>query len=185
MRKTKLFLFIMLPLILSSCSGGLTSIYDSDSPLSDEIARSDKIPLTVTVPQDWFTAVDNECGCIDLWLIKNDYSETLKFVSLNLDSLSSARIKTEGIAALAGLSKEFKKAKYGKDLKGFINEEIFEINKNEFAAYQYFDSENHNVRVVVFRFGSKYYECTAIPLKSGHNSALLYSTENSVLGSLR
>ena len=178
------FYFIFLSsLLFVRCSSSVTTTNDSDYPLTNETAKAQTSQLSVKIPHGWFTATDNECNCIDLWLIKDDYSETLNFVPLNLDTKSSHEMGNDGLSSALQASKDFKIAKYGKSLKGFTDEEQFELNKKQFAAYQYIDDAGRNVRVVVFEHGSKFYEVSAVPLKT-NNLPELYKIQNSVLSSI-
>ncbi len=177
------FYFFFLSLLFVRCSSSVTMTNDSNYPLTNEIAKSKTTQLSVKIPQGWFTADDNECNCIDLWLIKDDYSETINFVSLNLDIKSRHEPGSDELSAALEASKDFKIAKYGKSLKGFTDEERFELNKKQFAVYQYINDVGRNVRVVVFEYGSKFYEVSAIPLKSD-NLSKLYKIQNSVLSSI-
>jgi hypothetical protein len=158
-------------------------LYDSNYTLTNEIAKAKTTQLSVKIPQGWFTAEDNENKLIDLWLVKDDYSATLNFVSLNLDSLTMKEIQSNEIKSVVEFSKAFKKAKYGKTFGGFVNQESFEINKKRFYAYEYFDDAKRNIRVVVFKTGNRFYELTAIPVKT-QNLQELYKIQNSVLSSI-
>jgi len=120
---------------------------------------------------------------IDLWLVKNDYSATLNFVALNVDSLTMKEIQSDEIKFVVEFSKAFKKAKYGKTFGGFVKQETFEMNKKKFSAYEYLDDAKRNIRVVVFKSGNKFYELSAIPVKT-QNLQELYKIQNSVLSSI-
>lgn len=166
--------------MLDACSSGLSSLYDYNYTLTNEIAKAKTTRLSVKIPQGWFTAEDNENKLIDLWLVKDDYSATLNFVALNIDSLTMKEIQSDEIKSVVEFSKAFKKAKYGKTFGGFVNQETFEINKKKFSAYEYLDDAKRNIRVVVFKSGNKFYELTAIPVKT-QNLQELYKIQNSVL----
>ena len=183
MRKSKLLILLTLALSFCSCSGSLTSLYSCDYPLTDETAKTDRIPIKVKVPAGWTCIEDNECGCIDLWLVNADYSASLKFFALNFDSLTMLSVNKGGIKSAAGISKSFKKAKYGKELKEFSNEELFEINGRKFVAYQYPDESKRIIRVVVFNSGGRYYECTAVEIKTA-SPPMLFNIQNSILTSI-
>ncbi|MHB8904940.1 MAG: hypothetical protein ACYC4T_06990 [Melioribacteraceae bacterium] len=176
-------LIIFTLLLLTSCSGSRSSIYNSDIPLTKEIAKSKSSQLSIRIPQGWFSAEDNENNLIDLWLIKDDYSATLNFVAMNLDSVTVKDIGGDEINNLVRLSELFRKAKYGKAIQKFSNQEIFEINKKQFAAYEYEDNSKRLIRVVVFSYGTKFYELSAIPVKT-QNLQELYKIQNSVLSSI-
>ncbi len=158
-------------------------MYDSNYTLTNEIGKSRTAQLSVKIPQGWFTAEDNENKLIDLWLVNDDYSATLNFIALNVDSLTMKEIQNDEIKSVVEFSKAFKKAKYGKTFGGFVNQETFEINKKKFSAYEYFDDAKRNIRVVVLKTGNKFYELTAIPVKT-QNLQELYKIQNSVLSSI-
>jgi hypothetical protein len=113
-------------MLIQSC-GGISSIYNFNYPLTSETAKSKSSALSVKIPKGWSVIEDNECKCTDLWLVKDDYSATLNFVALNLDSLTTDNIRSDEINSLVQFSKSFIKAKYGNEFKGFTNEEMFEI----------------------------------------------------------
>jgi hypothetical protein len=169
-------------MLIQSC-GGISSIYNFNYPLTSETAKAKSSALSVKIPKGWSVIEDNECKCTDLWLVKDDYSATLNFVVFNLDSLTTDNIRSDEINSLVQLSKAFIKAKYGNEFKGFTNEEKFEINKNKFAAYQYLDERMRNIRVIILKSGKKYYELSAIPVKT-KNLTDLFNTQNSVLNSI-
>ncbi len=176
-------LIIFAFLFLTSCAGSHSSMYDSDIPLTKDIAKAKTSQLTIRIPQGWFTAEDNENNLIDLWLIKDDYSATLNFVTLNLDSATVKEIRSDETNNLVRLSELFRRAKFGKAIQKFTNQEIFEINKKQFAAYEYADNSKRLIRVVVFSYGAKFYELSAIPVKT-QNLQELYKIQNSVLSSI-
>lgn len=182
-RQIKISFFFILLVILDACSSNLSSLYDSNFTLTNEIAKAKSSQLSVKIPQDWFTAEDNENKLIDLWLIKDDYSATLNFVALNVDSLTMKEIQSDEIKFVVEFSKAFKKAKYGKTFGGFVKQETFEMNKKKFSAYEYLDDAKRNIRVVVFKSGNKFYELSAIPVKT-QNLQELYKIQNSVLSSI-
>jgi hypothetical protein len=169
-------------MLIQSC-GGISSIYNFNYPLTSETAKSKSFALSVKIPKGWSVIEDNECKCTDLWLVKDDYSATLNFVVFNLDSLTTDNIRSDEINSLVQLSKGFIKAKYGNEFKGFTNDEMFELNKRKFAAYQYFDEKMRNIRVIILKSGKKYYELSAIPVKT-KNLTDLFNTQNSVLNSI-
>ncbi len=158
-------------------------MYDSNYTLTNEIAKSKSSQLSAKIPPGWFMAEDNENKLIDLWLVKDDYSATLNFIALNIDSLTMQGIRNDEIKSVVEFSKVFKKARYGKTFGGVVNQETFEINKKKFSAYEYSDDAKRNIRVVVFKFGNKFYELTAISVKT-QNLQELYKIQNSVLSSI-
>lgn len=181
-RSLKIFSFLSILIFIQSC-GGISSIYNFNYPLTSETAKTKSSELSLKIPIGWSAIEDNECKCTDLWLVKDDYSATLNFVTLNLDSVTTNDIRNDEINSLVQLSKAYVKAKHGNEFKGFTNDEIFEINKNKFAAYQYMDEKMRNIRVIILKSGKKYYELSAIPVKT-KNLTDLFSTQNSVLTSI-
>ncbi len=171
-------------LLFVRCSTSVSTTNDSNYPLTNETARAQTSQLSVKIPHGWFNAIDNEFNYIDLWLVKNDYSETLNFVALNLKSKSPDELSNDKLSSALQASKDFKIAKYGKALKEFSDEERFELNKKWFVSYRYIDNLGRNVRVVVFEYGSKYYEVSAIPMKTTDLSEL-YKIQNLVLTSIK
>jgi len=169
-------------LLIQSCAG-ISSIYQFDYPLTSEIVKAKSSSLSIKIPKGWSAVDDNECKCTDLWLVKDDYSATLNFVILNLDSLTTNEIRNDDINSLVKLSKAFVKAKYENNFKGFTNDESFEINKNKFAAYQYIDEKMRSIRVIILKSGRQYYELSAISIKT-KNLKDLFNTQNSLLTSL-
>ena len=158
-------------------------MYNSNYALTKEYAKARSAQLSVKIPQGWFTVEDNENKLIDLWLVKDDYSATLNFIALNIDSLTMKEIQSDEIKSVIEFSKIFKKAKYGKSFGGFVNQENFEINKKKFSAYEYLDEAKRNIRVAVFKSDGRFYELTAIPVKT-QNLQELYKIQNSVLSSI-
>lgn len=179
----KRLLVLIFVLYLTSCSTAFKSLYYFNYPLTPEIANSYDSQISVRIPEDWFTAIDNECHCIDLWLIKNDYTQSLNLTQINFDEAAMKEIEKLGINKLFDYSKIFVRVKLGNSFKGFFNEESFEINGNLFAGYQYLDSKNNPVRVIVFEYADRYYEFTAISKDSG-DFELLFNIQNSVLSSI-
>ncbi|PKL82813.1 MAG: hypothetical protein CVV24_08140 [Ignavibacteriae bacterium HGW-Ignavibacteriae-3] len=177
------FLILILSLSLNFCSSGMASKYESDYTFTNEISKAKSLQLSAKVPKGWFAAEDNENNLIDLWLIKDDYSATLNFVQLNLDSATVKEIGNDEINGLINLSKSFRIAKYGKAFQKFFNQEVFEINNKQFGAYEYIDGSKRTIRVAVFKTGKKYYELSAIPVKT-ENLPELYQIQNSVLSSV-
>lgn len=179
----KLLIVIFVTLILYSCSPSLNSIYKFDYPLTQQSAFSKTTNISVKLPDGWFTAEDNECKCIDLWLIRNDYQQSLNFSSIHVDEATRKNILQNGIEKLAALSKISIKAKLGKYFKGFFNDEVFELNGKRFSAYEYENTEGIINRVVLFEHKNNFYELTAISKETG-NYEQLWGIQNTVLTSL-
>ena len=93
-------------------------------------------------------------------------------------------MRHDEISSLVQLSKEFVKAKIGREFKGFTNEEFFEVNKNKFAAYQFLDEKMRSIRVIILKSGKLYYQLSAIQVKS-KNPSELFNIQNSLLISIK
>ncbi|MBI3125004.1 MAG: hypothetical protein HYZ10_11430 [Ignavibacteriales bacterium] len=178
--------FVLVPLliVLSSCSSGLSSVYDFDYPLTTKTAKSNSTRLQIQIPQGWYVGEDNEFKTTDIWLVKEDYSATIKFVAVTLDDETAESFASDELGKVVELNKILLKAKLGKNFKGFTNEETFSSNYTIFSAYQYLDEKDEPVRTVVFKNDSKFYEVTAFALKSA-NPAEIFKAQNSVLASLK
>lgn len=181
MKKISAFIFSLL--LFYSCSSAIKSIYDSNYPLTAQKAYSKNTNISVNIPEGWFTAEDNDCNCIDLWLIKNDYSQSLNFAVINTDEKTKKNIQENGITKLAEYNKIFVKAKLGNSFKGFFNEENFELGKKRFYAYQYLDNSGKSVRVVIFEYNKRFFELSAITSNSDSYEQL-WVIQNTVLTSL-
>lgn len=177
-------------LIFYSCSSSNYLIDSFSSLLTNETAYSKISNISVKIPKDWFIAEDNECNCIDLWLIKNDYKAMISFTKLNLDELVLSKIKDSELSKAVYYSKMFVRMKLGKLFllenadNQFFDDATFYMNDIPFSAYQYIDNEKRNCRVVVFKFKGKFYECTAVP-NGIDDLNFLFSIQNAVLSTLR
>lgn len=177
------FALVLIPLIFYSCSTAVKSLYEFDYPLTSRKAYSKNTNISVSIPDGWFTAEDNECKCIDLWLIKNDLSQSLNFTVINPDEKTVNEIRENGLSKLSEYNRIFVRARLGNSFKGFLNEESFELDKKQFHAYQYSDDSGRIVRVVLFGHNNRFYELTAISKDPG-NYEQLWVIQNTVLTSL-
>jgi hypothetical protein len=178
------FLALILVSTFHACSGGFSSVYDFDYPLTNKTAKSNSTRLQIQIPQGWFVAEDNEFKTTDIWLVKEDYSATIKFVTITVDDETAENFASDELGKIVELNKVLLKAKLGKNFKGFTNEETFSSNSSVFNAYQYLDEKEEPVRTAVFKNDSKFYEVTAYALKSA-NPAEIFKAQNSVLASIK
>jgi hypothetical protein len=181
MRKTLITAFC---LFLYSCSVGVSSLYNHDHKLTTERAFSTISNLSVTIPEGWFAAEENECNCLDIWLVKNDYSATLNFGQLFIDDKVLTLSNENELKQAAEFSKVFIKAKMGKNFTSFLNEEHFKIGNYGFYAFEFRNEENRIIRIVVFKHREKFFELKAIPAKE-ISTKELFIVQNSVLSSIR
>lgn len=180
---------IIIPLILFaavfvSCSSADKSIYNFDYPLTAEQAHSASGDITVSIPGGWFEALDNDCNCRELWLVKDDYSASISFSVINTDSLTKTGIAKNELAGIAELSRDFKKIKYGEKFREYGTPENFSVNSIKFYSYQYYAAEGLPARVVVFKFNDRYFECAA-NYSSENSGKELFAVQNSVLVSIK
>lgn len=174
----------LLSVIVISCSAAVTSIYKFDYPMTPERAESLSGNFSAAVPQGWFTAVDNECNCRDLWIVRDDYSASISFSVIYMDSLTRAQISGNELEGIADISRDFKRIKFGKNFKEYGDPENFEIDSLKCSAYKYLDENNLPVRVVVFGIKEIYFECSANSTRE-ISAAELFTVQNSVIASLR
>ncbi|MGE5400962.1 MAG: hypothetical protein ACM3S2_11210 [Ignavibacteriales bacterium] len=157
-------IFILSSFFFYSCARTGSVMYPkADFPLTKDIAYSLTSDMTVRIPKGWFASEDNECKCIDLWLIRNDFSATLNFVALNRDSISQRIAGDDSLLAAFEYSRDLKKNKLGERYKSANKDEIFELNEQRFASYEYTGDEGLPVRVIVFRYKDRYFELSAMP----------------------
>jgi hypothetical protein len=174
---------VILSLIIVSCSGSDITINNSALKLSGEKAYSKTTNLYVNLPNDWFVAEDNECNCIDLWLVKNDYSASIAFKKINYENINDDDNALLQIEQLNKYGKSFVAANLKIDFKNIPSESTFKINQNYFSAYRYKNDKEFYVRTVVFKHLGKFYECEAVAKNSGFADEL-FSLQNDVLSTL-
>lgn len=172
-------------IIINACSGVSNSMYPPDYTLTTQSAAAKSGSLSVKIPAGWFAADDNENIVNDLWLIKNNYSASLNFVPVNVDTIINYANQTMQLESVMEMSVLFKKAKLGGMFKGIVNKELFSIGHNEFIAYEFVDETQRQIRVVLFKLGPRFYEVSAIPQKSSVDLGELYRVQNSVLNSIQ
>lgn len=178
------FFLFAASLFVSGCSTSLSSIYYFDYPLTSTIAKSNSSQLQIQIPQGWIIAEDNAYKTADIWLVKEDYSATIKFEKVSLDEETIKSFSEDELGKIAELNKILVKVRFGKAFGGFTNEEIFGNSTRTFSAYQYADEKGQQIRTVLFKNNSQFYEVTAFALKSA-NPAEIFKTQNSVLASLK
>ena len=170
--------------IFSSCSGGLSSVYNFDYPLTEKTVKSNSSLVEVKIPLGWFVAEDNEHNSTDLWLVKDDYSATIKFILISFNDYGSRSTPVNQLEKVVSLTKIMIKTKFGKAFKGFTNEEVIEDGTLRYYAFQYADDKNFPVRTIIFKSDSKYCEVTAYPLAPS-NFAEIFNAQNSLLASIK
>lgn len=167
--------------ILFGCSSS-KSIYSFDSILSSEIVKSSNTDLLFQLPQNWFVA-ENQNSNFDIWLIKNDYSSTIKFKILSITDNSNNNLLNINEQKLASIEMEIIKNHIGKNFKGFFNIENFEISGKNFSAFEFIDQNSNPTRVLIFKYHDKFYEVIA-STKIISEQKSLYDLQNSILKSI-
>lgn len=142
-----------------SCSS-ITSIYKFEGTLSDKKTKSKYSDLTVYIPINWFIAEDNLFNT-DIWLVKNDYSASIKFSKINVSYDSSIVIDSNYLDKLISMEMDLIKFEIGKSFKGFSNKEKFEMNGKTFSAFEFVDKNNYPTRIVLFDYNNIFYESIA------------------------
>lgn len=176
-------ILFLLPLFFYSCSSGLSSIYNFDYPLTEKTAKSNSSLIEIKIPKGWFVAEDNEHLATDLWLVKDDYSATIKFIMINLNDEKSGSNSINQLERIAGINKQIIKAKLGKSFAGF-KDEVIELGARKIPAFQFTDQMNQPVRTIIFSQENKYFELTAFSMASP-DPAEIFKVQNSVLASIK
>ncbi len=179
---------IILVQIFSSCTASKKIDMKKDYPLSDDIAYSESTDLTVQIPLGWTSAEDDICNCIDLWLIKDDFSATISFVKMNYDSLMMKSISSDELSAMLNYSRELKRNQLKEKFVKIDKDEFFEIKNNRIAAYKFQNENSDTIRVAVFKYQNNYFELSAMPSGEVSNREVnieeILSVQNSILKSV-
>ena len=173
----------LIGLIMFSCGGSSASVYKSAIQLTKENVHSKISGINVNLPLNWFAADDNECNCTDIWLVKNDYSNSISIRKINTDAKTLDDIIKQGIGYAVYLSKMFVKSKLGINYDNFSGEETYNLNGRLLSSYQYNNKVGNKIRVVVFEYEGKFYECEAVSI-NGKNLDELFCTQNAVMVSI-
>jgi hypothetical protein len=183
------FCLCVLILITSCAPTKKLLLYPTDYPLTDDISYSVSSDLQMKIPEGWFTAEDNECKCIDLWLIKDGFSASLNLMPVKYDSLLLKNVAVDEFQILFNYSKELKKAELKDKFIQMKEDDFFEINGVNFAAYEYQGDEGLPIRVVVFKYKNRYFEFSAVPAQKIGKAAIdpneLFKVQQAVLASIR
>jgi len=152
--------------------------------MTSEVFQSHDGMLRGRVPSGWFISADDTIApSLSVWLLREDISATMTVRELNVDSLTAARIKKEGLELLAILSAGYQGLKAGTDI---TNLKEYSLAGKIFCSYET-GPENDRRRVVVFRARGKYFECEARILNGNRGSERLqelFTVQQSVLASL-
>lgn len=171
--------------IFAGCS---SSIDTADKLLTNKYVSSQNTPLKVRLPNGWFEAVDNEFGAVDIWMIKDDMSQSMSIIPINPDNETQKEISEKGISILLNYSKSFKRAELGSEFKNLGKDEFFRSDMKSCAAYRYTGKNSEIVRVAVFQISGKFYEFSAIYHLNDKSDAAtdeLFRLQNSILNAIK
>jgi len=158
-----------------------------DESLTDDLAYSQSSDLTFNIPKGWFTSEDNDCKCIDLWLIRDDFSATLNLTTLELEK--SPKDEDDILDSLLQKSKYEKRKKLKDSFKILGEDKFFTINEKEFAYYQYEGNEKLQIQVIVFEYQNHFFELSALPASNvGKGKVIpedLFKVQRAVLTSIK
>jgi hypothetical protein len=185
------FSLIIFSFLLSSCAHtkGSKLYPETDYPLTRDSAYSASTSLSFRIPKGWTSAEDKDCKCIDLWLIRGDFSATINLFALeNVSAALEQHPEEDTIKTVLEFSKELKKAHLKEKFKQVQEDEFFNLNKRNFGAYEYEGDEGLPVRVVVFLYKGKFFELAALPTSSVGKRAVepkeLFKVQQSILTSI-
>jgi hypothetical protein len=188
------FSFLFISLIVNSCSTSKKIItkgsnFTTDYPLTEDIAYSASSDLTIRIPEGWTSAEDNECDCLDLWLIRDDFSAQLNLITYEVDDEIRKEAINGNLDTLVYFSKHLKKLRLKNNFQETGGDEYFEINEKPFAAYEYIGDEGLPIRIVVFQYKGRIFELSAIPAQKVGKSKVdineLFTVQQTVLASIK
>lgn len=169
---------------INACSSVKSSLYNFDYKLTDKSISSQETNLNIQIPTGWFVAEDNTNNAKDIWLVKDDYSATIKFFVLN-NTADNEKESNEFVSKnLLEINKALVKSQLTNKFSGFKNEENFDYGGRKFYSYEYNDENNKPVRTVVFQYLAVFYEVKAYALNSP-NPQEIFSVQNSILASIK
>ncbi|HEX3072907.1 MAG TPA: hypothetical protein VHP30_04785 [Ignavibacteriales bacterium] len=186
-----LFFCAALAIFMYACAAAeVKPLYTSDYPLTDDFAYSLSTDFSVRIPEGWFTSEDNECKCIDLWLIRDDFSATISFAAIDFLSSGPLNQTQEDVMKEAVLySKAQRMAKLQDKFTPYETDEYFKIRGEQYAAYQYIGDEGLPIRVVLFSYKGRYFEASAIPTQQVGSGivtpAELFRIQQTVISSIK
>ncbi len=135
----RLWGFFLVAVFLFSCSAGGFSETELNSLLSNERVFARNAAFSVLKPYGWLNVAENKYDVAELWLVKNDYSETISLNKINapekttLDEIFAAAVR-------------YRKINYGNRLNGFEKLET-KIGEKNFPGFEYTDDKGKNVFV--------------------------------------
>jgi len=160
--------------------------------MTREIVTSTNGEVTLNIPQGWFATSDEKSAPhLLIWLISNDYNATITLTEMKASPEVHARLKENGLTALAMVSLDLRKAKATGMFEIVSPPQQFAANGHTFCGYEYTTDNRKTInRIIVFDTGKRYYELALVPLpKEGVDKKLdakgLFIIQQSVLSTLK
>ncbi|GBD89785.1 hypothetical protein BMS3Abin04_00497 [bacterium BMS3Abin04] len=168
-------------LLIVSCSTQRYSVKNPSSSDKHNYALSESGKLRVEIPAGWFKAIDNDKKLIDLWLVKDDYSASIKFIPIVIHNSSSSNLESAVF-----YSKIFLKTSVGNNFRKFISETNDIFNSKAVSFYKVLLKDGRLLRCAVFEEKGNYYENIINYLKPASVSEIdeLFNVQTDLLKSL-
>jgi len=178
---SKTFLLFLFSILIVSCSTQRYSVKNSPSSNERSYALSESGKLKTEIPNGWFRALDNDKKLIDLWLVKNDYSASIKFIPIVIHGSLSLSLESA-----VSYSKIYLKTSLGKIFKKFISGTDSEFNSKAISFYKVLLKDGRLFRYAVFEKENNYYECILNYVKPVNSESIdeLFKIQDDVIRSL-
>jgi hypothetical protein len=174
---------LFLPLLLCSCASRAPLIVTY--PLLETMVRSQDGVFTGQVPRGWRTSGGDTIpeGAVT-WLLREDIAAALAVKEINLDRVSTQKVKEQGLHLLAELSLSFRGDMNATAKKPLISE--FILNEKKCFGYELKNGSNGWKSIIVFSLKSRYYECEAVlNIESAEAAKAVLAAQQAFLSSLR
>ena len=146
------FLFVVISIILTSCSSNKYSQSDIDKYFTKERAKAKTSPITFQIPQGWHIVDANNEAFIDLWIVRNDLNVSLSLLPFHSNS-SSNNLKRNFESSIL-----LQNAKY-KNKITVVKEKPIRLNGKMVLPYN-FSVGRKSYRIILFEHNGKSYELT-------------------------
>ncbi len=155
---TRLLSFMLLTAFLFSCSAQRYSVNELNDLLTNERITSPNAIFSVLRPHDWRGIYENKYNSAEIWLVKDDYSETL---SLNRISLT----KTTDVSVLLDAAIKYREINYGSELRDL--QRITEIiDEEKIPGFKYANKKGKNVFTYLYTRNNFFVEATLTTSKN-------------------
>ncbi|MCX7876436.1 MAG: hypothetical protein N2321_09765 [Melioribacteraceae bacterium] len=182
MKKYSISFLIICLIQLTKCSSS-NSIYDSNEKLSNDYVISKHSSLKLQIPIGWFKAEEEQENNFDFWLVKNDYTATIKLFIINLsDELKNDSLKTD-VKSIAEIEMDLIRNKFKNNFKGFNNIEKFSLNDKICFAFEFLDEHSNPTRIIIFKYQNQFYEVSA-STKNISTQQEIFSIQNTIIKSI-